>query len=141
MKKTWLLIAALTLPPAIAVAQTKINVGSMTVNGVQVRDLSCSLKSGGLMATMLVVGALAKEKKALDSCGPDGAAFRAEWTWAGGKTASAKMLASTLKAKDACVLAVVKKTTGTDGACTATILTGESKAAGAAADTLKPKKE
>src|SRR5512137_1530251 len=94
-----------------AAADTNVTVGKMTVDGQEVRELKCSLKKAGLLALATVVGALSKQKKALDACVPGGAAFRVEWKWDGGKARDVVVTKSSAKGKDKCVAAAVAKTT------------------------------
>jgi hypothetical protein len=130
--------AVLLLVGASAQAQTNVTVGKMTVDGQEVRELKCSLKKGGLFAVATVVGALSKQKKALDACVPGGAAFRVEWKWDGGKARDVTVTQSSAKGKNKCVVAAVGKTTAsTDGTCSAVVLVGKAEAAGKAADGLK----
>ena len=49
-----------------AVAATKLSVGSLSVDGQEVRQLSCEMAEGGLLATVTIVATLAKSKQALD---------------------------------------------------------------------------
>ena len=135
-----LFMAATTLAPAHAASKTRVSVESMTVDGQEVRGLSCDLDDGGMFAVMAVVGALAKKKKALDACAPGGAAFRVTWAWAGGKTADAAVAASSLPKKDACVTAALKQaSSGPEGTCEAVVLVGAAEAARKAADGLTAK--
>jgi hypothetical protein len=138
MARFGIVVAVLVLA-AGAQAQTNVTVGKMTVDGQEVRELKCNLKKAGFLAVATVVGALSKQKKALDACVPGGAAFRVEWKWDGaGKAKDVAVAQSSAKGKDKCVAAAVAKTTASaEGACSAIILVGKSEAAGKAADALK----
>jgi len=130
-------VLATTLVSAGAAAGTRVSVGSMTVDGVEVRDLVCDLEDGGMFAVMAVVGALAKQKKKLDACAPAGAAFQTAWTWEGGKTAAVEVRRSSLPAKDACIAKALKAAgSGPTGRCEALVLAGKPKAARKAAEEL-----
>lgn len=119
-------------------ADTNVTVGKMTVDGQEVRDLKCSLKKGGFFAVAGVVGALSKQKKALDACHPGGAAFQVEWKFEGDKTKDVVVVKSSAKAKNKCVVAALGKTKApSEGTCSAVVLVGKSEAAGKAADGLK----
>ena len=132
------IVAAVLLLGVSAQADTNVTVGKMTVDGQEVRELKCSLKNAGFLAVATVVGALAKQKKALDACVPGGAAFQVEWKWDGGKAKDVTVIQSSAKGKSKCVAAAVAKTTATaEGACSAIVLVGKSEAAGKAADGLK----
>lgn len=124
----------LVLVAAAATAQTRVTVKKMTVDGLEVHDLSCSLTKGGLFATAAVVGALAKKKKAFDACHPAGAAFAVEVAW--GTSPTAKVTRASKKAKSACMVKALRATKGPAGSCTAVILVGASAAARKAAKTL-----
>ena len=76
----WMLLAS------VAQAETSVSVDSLSVDGLSVRALSCTLERGGLLASALVVGALASKKTELDACAPQGAAFSVSWAW-GAETA------------------------------------------------------
>ncbi len=134
------LLSLLCVSPAAA--DMNLNVGKLSSNGLEVRSLSCKLQSGGLLGSMLIVAELAKQKKALDACGPAGAAFQAEFTWEKGKPTQAKVLASSQPKGDACVAAALKKTkAAVEGTCSAVLLTGDlPKAEAAAAKLDKPSK-
>ncbi len=137
-------MARLTLVLAVLVlagnarADTNVTVGKMTVDGQEVRELKCTLKKAGFFAVAAVVGALSKQKKALDACHPGGAAFHVEWKFVGDKAKDVAVLKSSAKAKNTCVIAALGKTKApSEGTCSAIVLVGKSGAAGKAADDLK----
>ncbi len=124
-----------------ALAETKLNAQKMTVDGLEVRNLSCTLKQGGMFALMSLVGALAKEKKALDACAPTGAAFAVEWAFSGGTVSAAKVARASVDGKAGCVEKALKAQKPTDaGTCTALVLTGTPAEAQKAADKLSTSK-
>ncbi len=133
------IVAAVLALAGIAGADTNVTVGKMTVDGQEVRELKCTLKKGGFFAMAQVVGALSKQKKALDACHPGGAAFLAEWKWDGsGKARDVTVVKSSAKAKNKCVVAALGKTKATtEGTRSAIVLVGKAEAAGTAADDLK----
>ena len=121
------------------VAGVSVNVQDLTVDGLRLKDLSCSLDRGGLFASALVAGALAKEKKRLDACVPSGAAFQLEWTWSGGKASKAQAKEASVLSKTGCVESVVMAVPApANGTCRATVLVGEAAAADAAVQQMKP---
>jgi len=127
------------LGSGLAMAKMNINVSSLSADGQEVRNLNCDLEKGGLFASVAVVGTLAKQKSALDACAPEGQAFSVQLTFADGGAKEAKVLTSSKKAKDACVArALSHLRTDLEGTCTAIILTGNSAAAGKAAESLAP---
>lgn len=132
-------LTAVLLWGSVAAAKFNISLGSLSADGQEVRNLSCSLDSGGLFAGLAVVGTLAKQKRALDACAPEGAAFSVQFTFADGGAKQAKVLASSAKGKDACVSrALSRLRTDLVGTCSAIILAGNSTAARKAADGLAP---
>lgn len=133
-------LLATALATTTATAAVKVSADSMTVDGLEVRQLQCELESGGFLATMQVVGALAKRKKALDRCAPAGAAFDVQWTWKGKGPVPVEVRRSSSPKKEACVARALKKTSsGPKGTCTAIILTGKKAAAAEAARKLLAK--
>ena len=74
-------MTALMLLGALAHAETTVSVDNLSVDGLQVRALHCTLDRGGLLASAMVVGALAAEKATIDTCGAPGAALTIRWTW------------------------------------------------------------
>jgi hypothetical protein len=134
----FMIVAVVLALAAGARAQTNITVGKMTVDGQEVRELKCNLKKAGFFAVATVVGALAKQKKALDACVPGGAAFQVEWKWDGAKAQEVVVTKSSAKGKNKCFAAAVAKATSTaEGTCSAIVLVGKAEAAGKAADALK----
>lgn len=120
-----------------AAAAMDLNVGKLSSNGMEVRDLKCKLEKGGLFGSMLIVAELAKHKAALDKCAPGGAAFAVSFTWRDGKTSDVKVSASSDAKANACVIATLKKTkAAVVGTCESVVLTGAKDKAGAAADAL-----
>ncbi len=133
------ILSAALLWSGIAAAKFNISMGSLSADGQEVRNLSCSLDGGGLFAAVAVVGALAKQKSGLDACAPQGAAFTVQFTFADGGAKEAKVLAGTAKGKEACVShALTRIRTDLSGQCTAVVLVGSAEAARKAADTLAP---
>lgn len=132
-------LTAALLWSGIAAAKLNISLGSLSADGQEVRNLSCELDSGGLFAGIAVVSALAKQKRALDACAPEGAAFSVQFTFVGGGAKEAKVLASSAKGKDACVSrALGRLRTDLVGSCTAIVLAGNAAAARKAADGMAP---
>lgn len=117
-----------------------VSVGSLTADGQTVRNLSCELQSGGMLAVIQVVGTLAKQKRTLDACAPAGGAFQVKWAWAGGKAKDVEVLKSSASSKSACVAKALKLThTDLAGTCQALVLVGKPAGADKAADALDEK--
>ena len=128
-------VLALLIGVSPAHSEAQVSVSSMSVNGLDVRALQCTLDKGGFLAAATVVGSLAQQDVALDACAPEGAAFAVKWTW--GAASEASVTGSSRADADACIQAVLKTTTSTlNGQCTAVILVGEAVAAEAAAAPL-----
>lgn len=120
---------------SVAQAETTIRVDSLAVDGLHVQSLQCSLSQGGLLASAMVVGALAAEKSALDACSPSGNAFSIAWHWSGGTEINT--IEGGTPAEQQCI----RQTMGsilppTQGNCSATLLVGELSAAQTAAEQL-----
>ena len=118
-----------------AVAGSTLNVETMSMDGLELRELSCELEKAPMLGAIVVAGALAAQKDALTACGPDGQAFRVQWTWAAVTTAT--VTASSLPDTDSCVTeAIGKVPPALPGKCTAVILTGPVEVAEAARSKL-----
>lgn len=77
-----------------------VQVNSMTVNGLTVKNLICRLDAGdgvfgAIMGPMVVIGVLAEKKAAFDECAPKGAAPRVTWSFSAGKVTKASVEAPT----------------------------------------------
>lgn len=116
-------------------AEVQVSVGEMSVDGLDVRALQCTLDKGGFLAAATVVGSLAQQREALDACAPEGAAFAVKWTW--GAAAASEVTGSSKPTADACIQKALSTTQSSlNGQCTAVVLVGEDAAAAAAAAPL-----
>jgi len=116
-------------------AETTVAVSELTVDGLRVLNLDCSLENTGLLAAANVVSALAQQDHAFDACFPEGTAFSVQWTW--GAVSNASVLSSDHPEANDCIQAALAQTTfSLNGQCTAVILVGDEEAAAAAAATL-----
>lgn len=146
MKTSSWLLSALLAVSSVAVAprahaDMTMNVEKLSSDGLEVRKLSCSLRDGGLLGSVMVVGSLAKQKKAFDGCAPAGAAFAVSFVWDAGKTKETKVTGSTQAAGDACIVKAMQAVKpSVSGHCSAIILSGDKAKAEAAAKTLADKK-
>lgn len=121
---------------ALAFAGGTVEVGSLSVDGLELRDLSCQLDGGMLFGPLTVAAALAQAKPALDACGPDGQAFRVGFTWSGESKVEVEASSATDKAA-ACVRAAIASVPPVArGKCTIVVLTGPTSAAEAARSRL-----
>ncbi len=121
------------LLPVTASASTTVNVNSMDLDGLALRDLHCELSGGGLFASMAVAAQLSSQSDAFNACHPSGAAIRLAWTWQGEQLVNPSVVSSSAPAGDRCMtstLAVIRSPLS--GSCEATFLVGESTAADAA---------
>ena len=118
-----------------AQAEVQIAVAEMTVDGLAVRALECTLDQGGFLAAATIVGSLAQQDAALDACAPEGAAFAVTWTW--GADAGAAVTASSKVSANACVqAALVGTTSALNGQCSAVVLVGRATLAPRASSSL-----
>ena len=116
---------------APALAGTSVTLSSMSVNGMELRDVTCELTTGGMFASMAVTAEIANQKPAYDACRPEGGAFSMSWTWADGKTTDATVKASSHEPANGCMITALSAIESSQsGTCTATLLVGD--AAGAA---------
>ena len=128
-------MSVLALLIGTAQADATISVSELTVDGLRVLQLNCSLEKAGLLAAATVVGSLAQQEHALDACSLEGAAFSVQWAW--GAVSKASVLASSQAEADDCIQAVLAQTTSSlSGQCTAVVLVGDEDAAAAAAANL-----
>lgn len=120
MLGAWLVTAAF--------AGGTVDVESLSVDGLELRELSCTLDKAPLLGPLVVGAALAAQKDALHACAPEGHAFRVEWTWS--DRTSASVTAASAKGADDCVKAALEKMPpALTGRCTAVVLTGPTEAA------------
>src|SRR5205814_702913 len=106
-------------------AGANLHVGSMTVDGLTIEDLSCRADGLGVFGSMLVVGGISKKKAALNACAPKGDRPRVEWTAAKGVVAKVKVKAAT-PAIEACVTKALSGTQAPfEGECAATLVLGK----------------
>lgn len=105
--------------PASGVVGANVTVGSMTVDGLTLSNLSCKLAGGGLFASAAAIGSLAKQKKLLNRCAKDKPLVT--WTFKGGRAVDVKVEGA--KPKDAkCITRAMKKVRSQlSGQCSATI--------------------
>ncbi|HTJ80425.1 MAG TPA: hypothetical protein VL400_01845 [Polyangiaceae bacterium] len=115
-------------PLPLAVEGANLTVGSITADGLSLKDLGCKVEGGGLGVLVLgpaIAGGLSKKKAALDACAPKGADVRVRFTLAGGKVASSEAKADDPKV-EACVAKAVKTMPAVaDGTCAATLHVGK----------------
>ncbi len=132
-----LAVVAASLP--FLVAAMTIQMDSITADGVELRDLSCEVEQGGLLAPTLVVAALATHKADIDACAPQGAAFALKWSWTSA-TPTVEVTDSSERSKDSCIADVIRKAEApVVGSCSAILLAGEPTAAANAATALQTK--
>lgn len=118
---------------SIAQADITISLDSLSADSLEVRTHSCTLKQGGLLASAMVVGALAAQKSSFDAYAPEGAAFRLGWSWQR-ETAVQEVLGGT-PAQQACISEAMQIVSPTQGHCSAILLAGAP--AAAASDVLQ----
>lgn len=107
-------------------SRANLRVGSVSADGQRIVELACQLDRAPLLASMTMVGALAKRKKAFDRCASGGDAVAVTWTAAGGKTSDVQARGAANPKVDACVAkALGKAVFPLDAKCTAIVLVGD----------------
>ncbi len=106
-------------------AGTALTITSLSVDGLQVEDLRCTMREGGLLAAAELVAGLAAQRDALDACAPAGAAPRVTWSFGGGAVTAVEAKGSGSDAVDACVAGVFKQVRPSlSGRCSAVVHVG-----------------
>ena len=119
-----------------AQADMTLSLDSLSADGLEVRALSCTLKQGGLLASAMVVGALAAQKSVFDACAPEGGAFRLSWSWEGATTV--QQVSGGSPTQQECITAALQVVSPpTLGHCSAILLAGSPAEAAAAAEALQ----
>jgi hypothetical protein len=108
------------------VADANLTVGSIAADGLELRELACAVEGGmPLFGTLAIVATLAKQKKAIDRCAPQGQAFTVTWTFAAGKVKQPVARGGTDKANKCIASAVGRAAAPIEGRCGAVILAGD----------------
>ncbi len=129
MKQYLILIFCLLAYPSNA--GMNLNIDSLTVDGLEVRKLSCQLNDANLFSMTQIVAAMAKQKTAFDQCAASAGAFKIKWNWASGKI-EAKVLTANPESATSCIESVAQKIQpNMTGSCEGFVLTGDSKKAAA----------
>jgi len=122
--------------PAAAWGESTLSVEKMEINGMEVRDLSCTLTAGEALGLLGITASLSHSQKELDRCAPQGAAFLVSWTWEE-SSRRVKVEKASVAKKEACVVrALGKVPTQTLGTCKAMLLVGKRERAQKAAEAL-----
>ena len=119
-----------------ALAGGTLSVDSLSVDGLELRAMSCTLDQQLLLGPVTVAAALASQKAALDACAPGGEAFQVTFQWA--SPPSATVDRASAKSAAPCVqkaLAAVAPPVA--GTCTVVVLTGPTPAAEAARERMQ----
>lgn len=104
-------------------ASANLAIGSMTANGLTVKELSCKLVSVGLLGAIEIVGSLAAQKAALRKCEAGGGKPRVTWNFLGGRTKVTRVQGASGKAAEACIAsAMARVTSSLEGTCSAIIV-------------------
>ena len=111
---------------AALVADANLNVESIAADGLELRELACAVEGGmPLFGTLAIVATLAKQKKAIDRCAPQGQAFTVTWTFAGGKVKQPVASGGTAKANKCIATAFARAAAPIEGRCGAVVLAGD----------------
>ena len=106
-------------------AATQLNIDSLSVDGAEIRSLSCQIDKGSLLASMSIGAAIAAQKEALDLCAPKGAAFSVSWTWRGDNSTSEVLKSSDESARNCIGASIATVQAPLQGTCSAFLLTGD----------------
>ena len=112
-------------PKLVEVEGANVSAGSMTVDGLEVRDLQCAVEGGALLGTMAIAASLAERKKSLDRCAPSGQAFVVHWRFAGGKTRDVEVRGGSEKASRCASKAIAGAKAVMPARCGAIVLAGD----------------
>ncbi len=105
-------------PDATSIAGQNITMGSVSANGISLKDLVCRSSGGGLFGALAVPASLAQKKAGLRACGAH-ATTNIAWRAAGGKITEVAANGASGK----CVQKVLKGAAmGLDGECRVTLL-------------------
>lgn len=123
---------------AASITDANLQVESIAADGLELRDLSCAVTGGMPMrGALLIAGTLAKQKRALDRCAPEGQAFAVTWTFVDGKARDIEATGGAATA-NTCVAAAVARTVSTlEGRCGAVVLVGKPEGAAATLDAVR----
>lgn len=123
---------------AAAWAGSEVSLDTMTVDGLEMRAVTCTLQGFDLTWMLKLQQGLVDSKKAGDACVPKGAAIRVRWDWKGkGKAAPTVVKSSATAKQNACLTPILTlETAPLDASCELTLLYGEPAGARAAADAL-----
>lgn len=106
-----------------------VTIGSVTNDGMQLKDISCIVKNGGgaggLLGSLTVVAGLSKKKQALDACAKGQTETRVHFFQAGGKVTKVQAEASDPKVKACVEKALVGAPATTEAECAATVVHGK----------------
>ncbi len=109
-----------------------VQVGSMAIDGLRVRELECRLDQVGSLGALALAATLAKQKRALDRCAPKGDAATVYWRFDGSATRDVK-IEGVDEGTARCVAKAMKRVKGTVPAlCAAIVLIGDEAGADAA---------
>lgn len=106
-----------------------VTIGSVTNDGMQLKDVSCIVKNGGsvggLLGSLTVVAGLSKKKQALDACAKGQTETRVHFFQAGGKVTKVQAEASDPKVKACVEKALVGAPATAEAECVATVVHGK----------------
>lgn len=132
-----LLVLAWVLP---ANGESRVKISNSTVDGLQIRQLDCRVRQMSLLAGLVILGAIAKQKHALDRCLPAGGAFEVRGDWTGRRPAITN-LRSSHPSRASCVRRALLRTRVPLGArCRLIVLVGKKHGATRALERLVPAK-
>ena len=106
-------------PPAEGSGKASISMKSVSADGLELRDLECTLSSGGgMFGALMVVGVLAKQKPIFDACDAK-KDVRMQWNVEGGKLIEASATSDDPNAGECVKNAISSIAKLPDGSCAA----------------------
>lgn len=105
-------------------ATTDISANKIVIEGLELRDLQCSLKGDAKQVVLAPLGkAVAAHKKALEACDPQGGSYRVGFKWKAGKLRGSKVRKASNRKAKRCVAKTIKAVNPTfEGTCRVTII-------------------
>lgn len=110
----------------LAMPDANITTSDVTADGLRIAELACTVEQAPLMGTLVIIGSLAKQDRALDRCASKGDAVIVEWSFAKGRARDVVAHDAASKKVDACIAGVFRKLAGPfDARCSAVLLVGD----------------
>jgi len=133
------LVASFLLPSSVSEAATEVSTNKVVLDGLELRDLRCSIKNKPTDPIVTPVAkAIAQHKKALEACDPAGGTYAVGFKWKGGKLRTSAVRKASNRKSKRCVAKLLKKVNpSVEGSCRTTIIIKKSALAPKAEPTPK----